>query len=139
MALGSNLGDIMKGNIVGYLYSILIISSACSSASTSPICTQELRPALMVYVKDSLTNTGTASGASLVAREGTYKDSVAFPDGRPELNGLNLNAAGERAGTYEVAVSKPGYATWIKSGVRVTKNECHVNTVQLTALLQPAN
>ena len=93
----------------------------------------------MVYVKNSVTNTGTASGASLVVREGAYKDSVAFPDARPDLNDLNLNAAGERVGTYEVAVSKPGYATWIKSSVRVTKNECHVNTVQLTALLQPTS
>lgn len=129
----------MRKSLVGCLYSILIGETACSAVSTSPVCTQEFRPALMVYVKDSLTNTGTASGASLVVREGTFKDSVAFPDARPELNDLNLNAAGERAGTYEVAVSKPGYSTWIKSNVRVTKNECHVNTVQLTALLQPAS
>jgi len=129
----------MRRNIVGCLYSILIGGTACSAASTSPVCTQEFRPALMVYVKDSLTNTGTASGASLIARDGTFKDSVAFPDARPDLNDLNLNAAGERAGTYQVSVSKPGYATWIKSNVRVTKNECHVNTVQLTALLQPAS
>jgi hypothetical protein len=129
----------MRRSIVGCLYPMLIGATACSAASTSPVCTQEFRPALMVYVKDSLTNTGTASGASLIVREGTYKDSVAFPNGKPELNDLNLNAAGERAGTYQVAVSKPGYATWIKSNVRVTKNECHVNTVQLTALLQPAS
>lgn len=126
-------------NFVGCLYSILIGVTACSAASTSPVCTQEFRPALMVYVKDSLTNAGTASGASLVARDGDFKDSVAFPAGQPDLNNLNLSAAGERAGTYVVAVSKPGYATWIKSNVRVTKNACHVNTVQLTAALQPAS
>ena len=98
---------IMRRKIVGCLYPILSGGIACSGASTSPVCTQELRPALMVWVKDSLTNTGTASGASLIVREGTYKDSVAFPNARPDLNDLNLNAA-------------------------------HVNTVQLTALLQPA-
>jgi hypothetical protein len=129
----------MRINFVGRLYSLLLGVTACSAASTSPICTQELRPALMVYVKDSLTNTGTASGASLVARDGTFKDSVAFPGARSDLDNLNLNAAEERAGTYVVTVSKPGYATWIKSNVRVTKNECHVNTVQLTALLQRAS
>jgi hypothetical protein len=131
----------MKRKIVGRLYSILIGAIGCSgsSVSASPVCTLELRPAVMVYVKDSLTNTGVASGASLVVREGSFKDSVAAPNARPDLNDLVLGAAGERAGTYQVTVSKPGYATWMQSNVRVTKNECHVNTVKLTALLQPVS
>jgi hypothetical protein len=93
----------------------------------------------MVFVKDSLTNAGIASGASLVVREGFFKDSVAFPSGRPDLNDLNLWAVGERAGIYQVTVSKPGYATWVQSNVRVTKGVCHVITVTLTARLQPAS
>lgn len=125
----------MRKPVVG-CYSILIGALACS-ASISPVCTQEARPALTVYVKDSLTNAGTASGASLVVREGSYEDSVAAPDGRPDLDNSPLSAAAERAGTYQVTVTKNGYATWVKSNVRVTKNLCHVNTVTLTALLQP--
>ena len=115
--------------------SILISALGCST-SISPVCTQEVRPALTVYVKDSLTNAGTASGASLVVRDGSYEDSVAAPVA--SLDNSPLNAAAERAGTYEVTVTKNGYATWVKSNVRVTKNLCHVNTVTLTALLQPA-
>lgn len=94
---------------------------------------------MTVFVKDSVTNAGIASGASLVVSEGIFKDSFAWPAGRQDLNDFPLAAAGERAGTYQVTVSKPGYATWVQSNVRVTRNVCHVNTVTLTALLQPAS
>jgi hypothetical protein len=125
----------MRTRFVGW-YSILIGAVACSG-STSPVCTLEMRPALAVYVKDSVTRAGVASGASLVVREGSYKDSVAAPNSRPDLDNSALLAAGERAGTYQVSVLKPGYATWVQSDVRVTSTKCHVNTVNLTALLQP--
>jgi hypothetical protein len=90
----------------------------------------------MVYVKDSVSNAGVASGASLVVREGSFEDSIAVPNARPDLNDLVVGAAAERTGTYQVTVSKPGYATWVQTGIRVTRNVCHVNTVSLTALLQ---
>ncbi|MGH7604076.1 MAG: hypothetical protein ACRENK_08790 [Gemmatimonadaceae bacterium] len=127
----------MTKAFVGW-YSILIGAVGCSG-STSTVCTDEFRPGIAVYVNDSLTNAGIASGASLVVRDGSYKDSVAAPDGRPDLNTSPLYAAGERAGIYQVAVTKTGYAGWAKSDVRVTANRCHVNTVTLTALLQPAS
>jgi hypothetical protein len=128
----------MRKSFAGW-YSILIGAVACAG-STSPVCTQESRPGLVVYVKDSVTKAGVASGASLVVREGSYKDSVfAAPNSTPDLDNSALSAAGERSGTYQVTVSKPGYATWLKSNVRVTSNVCHVNTVTLTALLQPAS
>lgn len=126
----------MRRPFVGW-YSILIGAVACAG-STSPVCTQEFRPGLVVYVKDSVTKAGVASGASLVVREGSYKDSVAA-DSRPELDNSALSAAGERSGTYQLTVSKSGYALWQQNNVRVTSNVCHVNTVTLTALLQPAS
>jgi hypothetical protein len=119
--------------------SILLAAVACGSpAPVSPVCTADFRPGVVVHVKDSLTGAGAASGASLVVREGFFKDSVAFPNSRPDLNDSPLAAAGERGGTYQITVSKPGYATWSQSNVRVTENQCHVNTIQLTALLQPS-
>ena len=120
-------------------FSVLaFVGCSGSKAPTSPVCTDEFRPGVVVYIKDALTNAGVASGASLVARERTFKDSVAFPNARPDLNDLALAAAGERSGTYQLTVSKPGYTTWSQSNVRVTSNQCHVNTVTLTALLQPS-
>jgi hypothetical protein len=119
-------------------YSILLGVVACSG-STSPVCTANIVPGLAVYVKDSITNESVASGASLVAREGSYKDSVAVPAASPDLDASPLYAASERPGTYAVTVTKTGYAAWTKSDVRVTKNICHVNTVTLIALLQPSS
>ena len=97
----------------------------------------EFRYGLSVYVKDSLTGSAIASGASLVVRDGAFTDSVSHPSGTPELNAFPLLTAGERAGTYQISVSKPGYLQWSRSNVRITANECHVNPVSVTALLQP--
>jgi hypothetical protein len=112
------------------------IGCSASKAITSPVCTDYLAPAVAVYVKDSLTNGNAAAGASLVVREGSFKDSVAVASEPPELNNMVITAAAERGGTYNVTVDKPGYVAWTQSNVRVTRNECHVNTVTLTALLQ---
>ena len=124
---------------VSAVFAAAFVIVACSSSDYSgPICTADFRAGLVVYVHDSLSDTPIASGASLVARDGAYKDSVAFPAGRTDLNASPLSSAGERAGTYQVTVTKPGNLPWTKSNVVVTANECHVNTVTLTARLVPA-
>jgi len=126
----------MKRSVSPALCLTLLAAVGCSG-SPSGVCTMEFRYGLSVYVKDSLTGTAIASGASLVARDGAFKDSVSAPSGIPELNALPLLTAGERAGTYQVSVSKPGYLPWLRSNVRITANECHVNPTSVTALLQP--
>jgi len=45
--------------------------------------------------------------------------------------------AGERAGTYDIEVRAPGYRIWRRSGVRVTKNTCHVRTQTVHVRLIP--
>jgi hypothetical protein len=127
----------MSKCVVGW-YSTLFAVVACSGP-TALTCTDENHAGLAVYVENSITRVGIASGASLVAQEGAYKDSVAAPDARPDIDASPLFAAAERAGTYQVTVTKAGYAPWTQSNVRVTANVCHVNTVTLTALLQPSS
>ena len=102
------------------------------------VCTAELRFGVVVRVTDSVTARPAASGSTLVIREGTYVDSMSIPAARPDLDELTFGGAGERAGTYTVTVTKSGYRPWTRTGVRVTKGECHVNQVQLEARLQPA-
>ena len=131
---GSNLKRYFRASV----FLTVLVAAGCSG-STSPLCTAEFRFGLSVYVNDSVTNAPIASGASLVARDGSFADSVTFPSSRPDLDALPLVSAGEREGTYQISVLKPGYLSWSRSNLLITRNECHVNPVRLTALLRRAN
>lgn len=103
----------------------------CSEAAIGVNCTDEARPGLVVTVRDSVT-TATLSGAQVVARTATTADTS-----RGDLPNGAYALAYETPGTYEVTVEKAGYRLWMRGNVRVTRDECHVKTVSLTALLQP--
>jgi len=102
----------------------------CSDA-IGPICTDEARPGILVTVRDSVMS-APVSGARVVARRGTTADtSSGLPDGTYPL-------AYEKPGTYEVTVEQTGYRLWTRRNLQVTRDECHVQTVSLTALVQPS-
>ena len=103
-------------------------------------CTLVAVSAVSVYVKDAGTGASIASGSTLVLRDGTFADSTTVPASHPELDAVPIATPGtyERVGTYEVTVRKPGYASMSWSGVVVTKDECHVRPVVLTAQLARA-
>lgn len=88
----------------------------------------EARPALAVVVVDSITGAGLAGTTMALAREGAFTDT---------LSGRDSVASGvfERAGTYRVELSAPGYLDWSREGVSVERDQCHVQTVRLRALL----
>lgn len=102
---------------------------------TGPPCTTDVRPALRVDVRDSSTNAPAGAGALIVARDGAFADTVLVPAHAAGASPYHL--AHERAGTYAVTVERDGYRPWSRTGVRVTKDGCHVRTVELTARLQP--
>ena len=97
------------------------------------VCTANFAYGINVHVLDSLTSAPAAIGAKIVARSGTFADSTTGQFGG---TGDMLVAAGEHAGTFSLTISKTGYKDWVKTGVVVTKDECHVIPVTLTALLQ---
>lgn len=67
-----------------------------------------------------------------MARMGTTTDtSSGLPDGTYAL-------AYEKPGTYAVTVEQTGYRLWTRGNVPVTRDECHVQTVSLTAPIQPS-
>ncbi len=101
-------------------------------------CTAEFRFGIVVRVVDSVSSADAAAGATVVIRDGAYVDSLPAPPDQ-SFPGASFAGAGERAGTYTVTVTKAGYRPWARNGVVVTRNECHVNTVQLEARLQPAS
>ena len=48
-----------------------------------------------------------------------------------------LVGAWEAPGVYTVTVEKPGYATWVRTDVRVEEGDCHVVPARLEAVLSP--
>lgn len=111
--------------------SVSLVGAGLAGCSKDPvICTMEARPALAVVVVDSITGAGLAGTALVLAREGGVTDTLAGSDSV-------VSGVFERAGTYRVEVSSPGYRPWSREGVLATGDECHVQTVRLRALLVP--
>jgi hypothetical protein len=106
--------------------------------SRDVICTGVFLHGLEVTVQDSMTGAPSASGAQLIARDGAYADTMGFPPNRPDLDAQLLRGAGERPGTYTATVRKAGFVDWVRSGIVVTADDCHVRPVALTARLQRA-
>jgi len=118
----------MKGGWV----MVAMVLGAC--AENPPVaCTEEARPGLSITVRDSVTGASVANGVEIIARDGAWADTA-----RGSILGLGVYAlVYERAGVYDVTVSHPSYQVWVRAAVRVTEDECHVQTVSLLARLQP--
>ena len=104
------------------------------------VCTASVEPGILVEVTDARTGAHVARDAAGAVREGSFVDSLrpAVSRGIPPADTLvSLQAAPERAGTYEVTVTRAGYRPWSQQGVRVTRGSCHVNTVTVAARLTP--
>ncbi len=86
-------------------------------------------PGIVATTADKGTGTPLNTVAVLVARDGSYVDSAVVEE---------RGVAWERPGTYEVHIRAPGYRDWIKPGVRVRTDGCHVQTVSISASLEPA-
>ena len=110
------------------------LASACDTAEPV-LCTLEARPGIEIEVRDAVTGEAAAAGAVGIATENAFADTLmAFsplPDGVP----LVLTGLYERAGTYEILITKAGYNAWRVSGVKIERDECHVKTVRLEARL----
>ena len=103
-----------------------------TASKPSVMCTMQAVAALNVDAIDSATGAPATKGASIVARSETYADSTQ----EPAPNDQFVSLAFEKAGTYTVTVTKPGYKPWSKSGVVVGRDECHVLPQRVTAKLQ---
>jgi hypothetical protein len=87
-------------------------------------------------VVDAATGSALEVDAAVIVTEGQFTETItiqAFP-AAPQRGGF----AYERPGTYRIEVQAPGYVTRVMPSVRVTKDDCHVETVELTARLEKA-
>ena len=111
----------------------VVLALALSSCDllTDVECTLIAAVGIQVEVVDAGTG-AVVDGASVSIRDDAYTESLV-----PTPNGFFIEAT-ERAGVYEVTVSKAGYEAWGQSDVRVDSDECHVQTVLLRAELTPS-
>lgn len=120
-----------------FLLATLALYPACKDDGTSGrICTTEARAGIQVDVRDATTGEPAADGAIAYAQEGAYVDTLrTFPSLPPQASSMMVGVY-ERPGVYTVVVRKSGYRQWVQSNVIVTKDECHVITVQLQVRLE---
>lgn len=112
---------------------VLGIAGACKNPFQKHVLctTSDVFPAITVAARDSVTGGYVGAGTKIIARDGSVMDSVTTT-----VSSQPVGLFWERAGTYDVTVQKTGYQTWTKTGVHVTADECHVQTVALVARLQ---
>lgn len=110
----------------------VLVLAGCGDSPTDPIlCTEEFRFGLSIQVLNGRTGAGEAVGAEGTITEGDYVETLqVFGDDA-------MFGAGERAGTYDIRITKPGFIDWTALQVTVTADECHVQTVILQANLVP--
>ncbi len=103
-------------------------------------CPAIVRPALVVWVRDSATGVSVVGPVTVVARAGAFADTADLfnpYDRDPATMDFNpFQLAFERAGTYDVSVQAAGYRPWTASAVTVTRGDCNVKTITLTGMLQ---
>ena len=101
--------------------SALLSLSLVATAACGGDCTTILVPGIVVFLNDDLSN------VTVTATEGSFTETVNVNPGAS-----TASLVYERAGTYHVEVTAPGYAPWTMSNVRVEEDDCHVITVELT-------
>jgi hypothetical protein len=100
-------------------------------------CTEILVYGLSVTVRDSVTHIPAGRQALAVAQDGAYTETLQFLGEFNPTDSLTFVGAAERAGTYQITVTKAGYQTWTRGGVPVRADVCHVLPVAVEVRLQP--
>jgi hypothetical protein len=113
---------------------LTVATSSCQYVTVD--CTGLSSPALQVAVVDAASGARIAAGATVVATDGSYKDSVVFAND-PSRDTLTATLAWDRPGTYAVTARKTGYRAYSTSGVTVKKDRCLLETARVTARLEP--
>jgi len=124
-----------EGSMIRLFMVLPVALVAASGCKWGVVCTLEIRPGISVTIVDAATGSPAQGDVTVIATEGSYEETVNLPAaGGPQTALL----AFERAGMYRVEAQAPGYAPWVAPLVRVTEDDCHVRTVDLTARLEKA-
>lgn len=133
----------MRASIVVFALATPLAMLACQSPPPTPddnagptpepdqvMCTMEARSSISITVLDAATGDSLGGTPTGSVRDGPFEEEL-------QAFGNQLSGPFERKGTYDVTVRAPGYSSWDTTGVVVTADECHVQTVQLTVRLAP--
>lgn len=112
------------------------LAAACSDPS--PICPAISSPGVEVEVRDRENNQFIPVLARGVVQDGAFQDSVQLWRMTGDDPPVPMSYAGafDRRGVYTIRLQVDGYYRWDTSGIAVSRNECGVQTVNLTAVLQ---
>ena len=115
---------------------VLVLAALCSACGESPlVCTDIPKWALDVVILDAHADAPAAAGASVIAVNGSYYDSVFVS---PETNSVNTSrvraAVSGPAGSYTVRVRKPGFAP-VQQNVTVPGGQCGSEMTEVVAYL----
>jgi hypothetical protein len=114
------------------LLGMLIVPLA--GCGTEPICTDEIVPGVVVEIRDAFDDVPLAANARGAVHQGTFVDSLRPHGSVGDGTLISRAAADERPGEYLIRVEHVSYLTW-EDVVLVRANECHVETVLVSAYL----
>ena len=113
-----------------------LLTTSCM-APNDVVCTENLVYGLSVTVRDSVTGVPAGRQATAVAQDGSYTETLQFLGAFSPTDSLTFFGVAERAGTYQITVTKAGYQTWTRGGVQVLADVCHVHPAAVEVRLQP--
>lgn len=123
-----------SGFLAGTILLLASLSAGSGCVFAPEDCTADFRFGLTVLVRDSVTTAPAGDGAIVTAQDGSYVETLTVFAG--DWDSVTFVGAGERPGRYALSVSKPGYRSWVRNGVRVGEDGCHVQRVIIEAWLQ---
>jgi hypothetical protein len=112
---------------------VLAAASGCANP-TDIVCTEQAVSGLSVQVRDSITGLPAGAGATVLATEGAYQETLTY-GGTADPAGFH--GAIERPGRYRIDITRAGYQPWTRADVVVAEDECHVIPTLVLARLQP--
>ena len=122
----------MKKLFLFFLFSTFLVTTSCEDTDDQIVCNTQFVYGLNVIVLDASTGNSIFQDIEVKAVDGSYQETLEL------VSGLEYAfvGAGERAGTYDVTVTKSGYQTFTSAPIVLTRDECHVIPQSLTVNLQ---
>ena len=114
------------------VWGVVFMTSALSGCESITGCDLSIPAGLHVTVADAATgeSLGASATGTAVGGDTTYT-FVALPNSGALI-------ADAFVGTYTVRIEVPGYTPYVRTGVRVRRDECSVQTTSLTARMTRA-